>query len=130
MLHYDKIETGDLHLEKRIVPIWDLLETVAKEFKLTFQSKNIRFELDFSLLVTKSAHGDIEEGDRRRKINASLLPPNIRELCVVGDPTRLAQVFRNLFNNAYKFTSSGGEYYCMTSWFVIASSASHETTIF
>merc|ERR1740130_1619453 len=40
-LNYDKIATGELHLEYTIVPIWNLIDETVSEFKLPMSKKNL-----------------------------------------------------------------------------------------
>ncbi|MEM8867188.1 MAG: response regulator [Verrucomicrobiota bacterium] len=80
ILDFSKIEAGQLNLEQLTFDPASLIEDVTDEFKQTIQRKGLE------LIV----------------MNAADLPPY-----VIGDPTRLKQIFYNLLGNAVKFTSEG-----------------------
>lgn len=80
ILDYNKIEAGKLKLESTDFSLIDLLKNICESFKFKASSKGIRLIL--------------EVGD--------LTPDRI-----IGDPTRLTQVFNNLISNALKFTHEG-----------------------
>ena len=80
ILDYNKIEAGKLKLEVIDFSLIDLLRNIRESFKFKAQSKNI--SLDFHL---------------------SENTPNR----LIGDPTRLTQIFNNLMSNALKFTEEG-----------------------
>lgn len=80
ILDYNKIEAGKLSLEVIDFSLIDLLKNIRESFKFKAHSKNIT--LDFHL---------------------SENTPNR----LIGDPTRLTQIFNNLMSNALKFTEEG-----------------------
>ena len=80
ILDYNKIEAGKLKLEMIDFSLIDLLKNIRDSFKFKAHSKNIT--LDFHL---------------------SENTPNR----LIGDPTRLTQIFNNLMSNALKFTEQG-----------------------
>lgn len=88
LLNYDKIEMGGLTLETAVVDIWSLIEHVVNEFELPFKTKNIKFELDYSNLVSP------EVAVSEQPISANMLPTDVREQRVVCDSMRLSQVIR------------------------------------
>ncbi|MFT7248556.1 MAG: signal transduction histidine kinase/CheY-like chemotaxis protein [Arcticibacterium sp.] len=80
ILDYNKMEAGKLSLESVDFSLLDLLKNIRDSFKFKAKSKNIT--LNFSL---------------------SENTPNR----IIGDPTRLTQIFNNLISNALKFTDQG-----------------------
>ena len=116
LLNYDKIETGQLQLEKTIISIWSLIEHVVDEFELPFKAKNINFELDFGSIVDleQSRHSDNKQqahGTATARSSSSIsdmLTTELRECRVVGDSMKITQVLRNILSNALKFTPEGG----------------------
>jgi signal transduction histidine kinase/CheY-like chemotaxis protein len=80
ILDYNKIEAGKLRLEKVEFSLIDLLKNIRDSFKFKATSKGIQ-------LI----------------INLSENTPNR----IIGDPTRLTQIFNNLISNALKFTDEG-----------------------
>jgi signal transduction histidine kinase len=84
VLNYDKIETGQLQLEKSVLDIWSLIDSVMHEFEMPFQAKGIHLVLRL----------DDKSTNRR----------------VVGDAMKINQVFRNLLSNALKFTPESGKF--------------------
>jgi signal transduction histidine kinase len=51
LLNYDKIERGQLTLERTVIPIWTLIERTMKEFKLQAGASRIAFSLDCQSLL-------------------------------------------------------------------------------
>lgn len=80
VLDYNKIEAGKLVLETIEFSVIDLLKNIRDSFK--YKAKNQGIEL----LVEVGEH----------------MPDR-----VIGDPTRLTQIFNNLIGNAIKFTQEG-----------------------
>lgn len=80
ILDYNKIEAGKIDLESTEFSLIDLLKNICESFKYKASSKEVRLIL--------------EVGD--------LTPDR-----VMGDPTRITQIFNNLLSNALKFTHEG-----------------------
>ena len=80
LLDVSRIVRGSLRLDFEILELAALVRAAADTFSAEFEKKPIRFEL--------AGAGE--------------------PLLVEGDAGRLAQVFRNIFSNAVKFTPSGG----------------------
>lgn len=80
ILDYNKIEAGKLKLESTDFSLIDLLKNICESFKFKASSKGVRLILEVGELTP----------DR-----------------VIGDPTRLTQIFNNLISNALKFTHEG-----------------------
>lgn len=80
ILDYNKIEAGKLSLESTDFSLIDLLKNICESFRFKASSKGVRLILEVGELTP----------DR-----------------VIGDPTRLTQIFNNLISNALKFTHEG-----------------------
>ncbi len=80
ILDYNKIEAGKINLESTEFSLIDLLKNICESFKYKASSKEVRLILQV---------GD-HTPDR-----------------IMGDPTRLTQIFNNLVGNALKFTHEG-----------------------
>lgn len=80
VLDYNKIEAGKLVLESIEFSVIDLLRNIRDSFKYKARSQGI------DLFVEVGEH----------------MPDR-----VIGDPTRLTQIFNNLIGNAIKFTHEG-----------------------
>lgn len=80
VLDYNKIEANKLRLEQIEFSLIDLLRNISEIFKYKAKRKGIAFQ--------------IEIGEHT--------PDRL-----IGDPTRLTQIFNNLLGNAIKFTNEG-----------------------
>ncbi len=80
ILDFSKIDSGKIELEFVPFNLKQLLKNIANGFEIMAKGKGLQFRLDWD--------------DR--------IPDK-----VVGDPTRLGQVFINLLGNAIKFTEEG-----------------------
>lgn len=80
VLDFSKIEAGQLNLESLNFSPRNLIESVAEEFSAAARSKMIELVVGYD--------------------------PELPEY-MLGDPTRLKQIFYNLVGNAVKFTESG-----------------------
>ena len=108
LLNYDKIQMGTLTLELSLVSIMHLVEKTVNEFKIAARESKVNLELDLLPLIC----GDGDKPDvESRTMTIHQLPPDIRDVKVVADHVRLAQVFRNLLSNGLKFSKEGGTYY-------------------
>ncbi len=84
VLDINKIESGKITMEKTPFLIYQLVNSIYAGFKLKAHEKNLSFTLK------------IDE--------------NLKDIAVIGDPTRLTQILVNLIDNALKFTSVGNVY--------------------
>jgi len=109
LLNYDKVEMGTLKLELSVIPIWQLIESVRNEFLLPAAAKKISYKLNFG----KQQQADLEAGNPS---TSARLPQDVKDMKVVGDSIRTAQVMRNLISNAIKFTNDGGSMTIDVSW--------------
>lgn len=83
LLNFDKLEAGEVHLEKEQVNILELVSSVVQSFRIQAYQKQINLSLEF-------------EG-----LNPSVMANRIT---VLGDKFKLSHVIRNLMSNALKFT--------------------------
>lgn len=81
VLDYNKIELGKVEIENIPFKIYDLIRNIYSGFRSKVEEKGLVFSVD------------IDE--------------EIKELSVIGDPTRLTQILVNLIENAIKFTTFG-----------------------
>ncbi len=81
ILDFSKIESGKIQLEKTEFSVQNLLHDILESFKITSAKSN----LDLNLILH-------DKGLDR---------------CIIGDSTRLTQIFTNLLGNAIKFTKEG-----------------------
>ncbi|MEM9233610.1 MAG: ATP-binding protein [Pseudomonadota bacterium] len=81
ILDLSKLEEGKLTAESIPFSLQDLLREIQSVYEFTAQEKCISFEMAICDSVPQS---------------------------VMGDPTRLRQIFNNLVGNAIKFTAEGG----------------------
>lgn len=81
LLNAAQLQSGRFLIDRRPVVLGTLLTTVADELAAPAEAKDVRLQLD--------------------------LPAGLPE--VAGDPTRLAQVLRNLMGNALRHTPEGGQ---------------------
>ncbi|MGM0427003.1 MAG: PAS domain S-box protein, partial [Thermodesulfobacteriota bacterium] len=80
ILDFSKIEAGMLHLEEIPFDLRQLMDEFMIAFKLEAESKGLKFAY----------------------VLGSDIPTRL-----VGDPTKLKQIFTNLVGNAFKFTQEG-----------------------
>jgi len=83
LLDVSRIVTGKLHLVTAVVALPDIVRNAVAAIRPTVDAKHQRLELD----ITDSDSADLR---------------------VLGDASRLQQVFWNLLSNAVKFTPPGG----------------------
>lgn len=113
LLNYDKIESGGFKMELSVITVCDLVEKVTGEFRLPTSGKNIEYDVSFL-----AEHN----GERREDSKC-----NEKDVKLVGDSVRLAQVLRNLISNAVKFTPENGSLRVETT-FLETNSLGPETT--
>lgn len=84
VLDINKIEAGKIIMEKMPFKIELLVKNIYNSFKMKASEKNLDFTID--------------------------IEPDLEQVVILGDPTRLTQILINLIENALKFTSAGGVY--------------------
>lgn len=81
ILDISKIQSGELKIKQKSMPINKFLMDIIKEYSLKFQYKEVEFRF--------------------------ISPDTTNEVSVLCDPERLLQVVNNLLSNAVKFTAQG-----------------------
>lgn len=81
VLDYNKIESGKVEIETIPFKIYDLIRNIYSGFRSKAAEKGLEFTVD--------------------------IDDDLKELFIVGDPTRLTQILVNLIENALKFTIKG-----------------------
>ena len=113
LLNYDKVQMGTLTLELSLINIYNAIEKTASEFKIASVEKKVNLQLDLKSLLMLGGNTDKNDEEKPASLAdcALSLPDSVRSCKVVGDPVRLAQVFRNLISNGLKFSNEGGKQY-------------------
>lgn len=81
ILDFNKLDSEMVELERTAFNLSDLISNIYAATKLKAKEKHLFFKLDIA--------------------------DDLRNLTLIGDPTRLTQVLLNLLNNAIKFTEKG-----------------------
>jgi len=81
ILDFNKLDSEMVELERTPFNLSDLMSNTYASIKLKAAEKHLDFKLDIA--------------------------DNLRNITLIGDPTRLTQVLLNLLNNAIKFTEKG-----------------------
>lgn len=81
ILDFNKLDSGKMDLEKKRFDLYTLLQSCFNSLQVLGRNKNLELHL--------------------------LVDDDIKNKVLVGDPTRLTQIFLNLLNNALKFTEKG-----------------------
>jgi signal transduction histidine kinase len=79
ILELAKIQSGNIHLNKRSIPARDLLDKVIAAFDLPAEGKNLTISIDCD-----------------------------PQLCLWADPDRLRQILHNIIGNAIRYIGDGG----------------------
>lgn len=96
LINYDKIETKTFTIEEKDVKIWSLLEKTVNPMILQAKEKNIHLKC-------------INQVSDPLQFSNEDLNFDLKNLRVIGDSIKLAQVIRNLVSNALKFTPRNGD---------------------
>jgi len=115
LISYDKIEMNTLQIEKELLPIWELLSSSVKPFYIQARERGLQMQL---LMPSESISSFVVDADEEAAVvvGHSEQQRLLESLVVVGDPIRLAQVFRNLISNALKFSFPGTTVYIKATW--------------
>ncbi len=81
VLDFNKIESGKIEIENIPFKIYDLIRNIYSGFKSKADEKGLDFTVD--------------------------IDDELKELFIIGDPTRLTQILVNFIENAIKFTLQG-----------------------
>lgn len=117
LLSYDKIESGTFQLEISLVPIWQLIERTANEFRLAAAKKNLQFVLVFGDSTVDNNKEDQDGKEEAAMVTAAAnLSDEFKQRVLAGDKVRISQVLRNLVSNALKFTPEEGAITIQATW--------------
>lgn len=97
------IEKQSNRLNNLIEELLQLSKIESQEIAMNLQSINLRDLIDKTISEFKKK---IEQKDHKIKINISPQLPSVK-----ADPEQIEVVFRNLLDNAVKYTPDGGEIY-------------------
>jgi signal transduction histidine kinase len=81
LIEISQLEYGEISLEFKSFRLHELIDAFKAEFTVDVAQKNLRFEI--------------------------VSPPELEQICVIGDKSLLHLVLRNLASNALDFTDSG-----------------------
>jgi len=94
-------------LERQVLQVTRLVDDLLDVSRITRGQITLRQEpTELAAVVTRAVETSRPLIDARRHLLTVSLPP--QPVRLQADPTRLAQVFANLLNNAAKFTKEGG----------------------
>ncbi len=86
ILDYSKIDAGKFDVEQIPFPVLDVLTTIGDEFRVKAERSGLKFKVEYQYPFPES---------------------------ITGDPTRIAQVLRNLCENAIEYTEKGSVALCV-----------------
>ncbi len=95
------IEREVMHMTRLVGDLLDLSRVHTGKLRLE------RCSVDIGRIIEESIQACLPAMQARHQVFSSTLSD--MQLTMYGDPTRLAQVFRNLLDNASKYTPDGGE---------------------
>jgi two-component system CheB/CheR fusion protein len=102
-----QVEPARQMIERQVQQLVRLVDDLLDVSRFTRGKIDLRKEsVDLAAVVAQALETSRPHLDARRHELTVSLPPE--PLCLEADPTRLAQVFANLLNNAAKFTEEGG----------------------
>ena len=101
LLHYDKIEIGNLTLQVTVVNVWNLVLDNIDMFAAPVLQSRINLDV-------KDPFSDQTLSRMKKNLISSLY--------VRGDNVRLSQAIRNLISNALKFSKEGGSIRVSLEW--------------
>eukprot|EP01036_Dinobryon_divergens_P023365 gene23365-31704_t len=106
LLSYDKIEQKTMTIEKELLPVWEIIGNAIKPFSIQARERSVGLTVQIEPFMDLLLPA--EEGDSECNLFAhDSLKMDLKDLLVIGDSVRLAQVFRNVVSNALKYSSSG-----------------------
>jgi two-component system, OmpR family, sensor histidine kinase VicK len=100
ILDVTKIETNNLHLQKELFNLNDLISDIVEDYNNQIQ-KNENIKLGYDVIFSKSIEGIYGKSER-------LIKKETNPIYILADRTRITQVLSNLINNSIKFTSAEG----------------------
>jgi len=89
-----QIESGNFQLELVSIPIWQLVDRTANEFRLAAVKKKIHLEVLFG-----DDHQESDEESASKLTSLEHLSDELQTLVLVGDRVRVAQVLRNIISS-------------------------------
>jgi signal transduction histidine kinase len=101
LMSYDKIEMKTYHIEKEMISVWKIISDSIKPFHIQAREKSIK------IILTMDINDENITTANRDSLN---------KLCLIGDPMKLEQVFRNIVSNALKYSKSNTKIMIDAKW--------------